>query len=83
MGKPPMARQSHTATLVGRKIYIYGGSTESAFLGDVAVLDMDGLTWQYPIINPDGAASPRFGHSATLVNEHQIWWVGSLAAIHM
>jgi len=40
-GQGPSERAGHTATLVGRKLVIYGGSCVDEYLGDMFVLDTD------------------------------------------
>jgi hypothetical protein len=78
LGEPPEARKLHTATLVGRKIYYLYGSSATNFLDDVVVLDMDVLEWSRPHVVTPRRPSPRFGHSATLVNGHEIWYYPTL-----
>jgi hypothetical protein len=72
LGEPPAAREGHTATLAGRKIYFLYGCSSSSFMDDMVVLDMDNLEWSRPALLGD-QPSPRFGHTATLVNDHEIW----------
>jgi hypothetical protein len=72
-GEAPLARESHTATLVGRKIYFMYGCSATAFMDDIVVLDMDSLEWSRPPVNSLKRPSMRFGHTATLVNDHEIW----------
>mmetsp|Transcript_17787 Transcript_17787/g.30052 ORF Transcript_17787/g.30052 Transcript_17787/m.30052 type:complete len:674 (-) Transcript_17787:356-2377(-) len=40
-GKPPGKRAGHTATAVGRHIYVFGGSCGTDYLSDLFVLDTD------------------------------------------
>jgi hypothetical protein len=40
-GKPPGKRAGHTATAVGRHIYVFGGSCGTDYLNDFFVLDTD------------------------------------------
>ncbi|KAL7551545.1 hypothetical protein ACHAWF_014792, partial [Thalassiosira exigua] len=40
-GKPPGRRAGHTATAVGRHIYVFGGSCGTDYLNDFFVLDTD------------------------------------------
>jgi len=40
-GSGPSARAGHTATLVGRKLVIYGGSCVDQYLNDMFILDTD------------------------------------------
>lgn len=40
-GKPPGKRAGHTATAVGRHIYVFGGSCGTDYLSDLVVLDTD------------------------------------------
>ena len=77
-GDPPPPREGHTATLVGTHMYVYGGSSETGYLNDVYIMDVEAplgagrevaLAWGRPDINPGaGHAQPlgREGHTATL-----------------
>lgn len=78
LGEAPLARESHTATLVGRKIYFMYGCSATAFMDDIVVLDMDSLEWSRPSVTSLKRPSMRFGHTATLVNDHEIWLYGGI-----
>ncbi len=40
-GIPPSAREGHTATVVGSKMYLFGGSGSSAYYNDLFTLDLE------------------------------------------
>jgi hypothetical protein len=39
-GKPPSARYAHSATLVGSKLFIFGGCGENSVYNELLVLDL-------------------------------------------
>jgi len=63
-GAKPEGREGHSATLVGNKLYVFGGSSLGKLLEDVFVLDLDTLTWEAK--NLAGEAEPRAYHSAAI-----------------
>lgn len=42
-GNAPAAREGHSATLIGTKMYIYGGKNLLGFLGDMYVFDFESV----------------------------------------
>mmetsp|Transcript_30923 Transcript_30923/g.40838 ORF Transcript_30923/g.40838 Transcript_30923/m.40838 type:complete len:719 (-) Transcript_30923:201-2357(-) len=72
-GTPPRGRSYHSATVVGNKIVIYGGSNYKSCFEDLVVLDMAGGDWQwfYPLTVGDIKPGKRTGHSATLLADQK------------
>ncbi|KAL7539125.1 hypothetical protein ACHAXR_009037 [Thalassiosira sp. AJA248-18] len=54
-GKPPGRRAGHTATAVGRHVYVFGGSCGTDYLNDFFVLDTD----PPPLMNVTEPPSPQ------------------------
>ncbi|KAA8536732.1 hypothetical protein F0562_029210 [Nyssa sinensis] len=44
-GNIPVPRDSHTAVVVGNKLFVYGGDCGDRYQGDVNMLDMNTQTW--------------------------------------
>eukprot|EP00854_Cymbomonas_tetramitiformis_P005424 gene5424-6576_t len=74
-GAPPTPRAHHSATLVGDKVFFFGGySGHGKTSSDFYALELDGyldpesekpLTWTMPTLKGKGPG-PRFDHSSTL-----------------
>ncbi|CAO3651394.1 unnamed protein product [Mucor hiemalis] len=69
-GQPPAKRNDHSATLWnGDKLVIFGGnSEEDDHFNDVAVLNLNNMTWWHPEVHgfiPEG----RIRHSASICND--------------
>lgn len=78
-GLGPSARGGHSATLVGSRIFVFGGhrfgGDEAVYFNDCQVLDVDANQWKE--LRAKGTApSPRYGHSATLVGPRVILFGG-------
>ncbi len=77
----PEKRRGHSATMVGEKLFVFGGEGEAIFqrkaLNDMHILDCERLTWS-PITSKKGVSSPppRFHHSATAVNNNILIYGG-------
>lgn len=80
-GRPPAKRYDHSTTLWNKsKLIIFGGYGEEDgnFLDDIAVLDLETMTWEHPETNgfrPEG----RVRHSATIFND-KLYIAGGLSA---
>lgn len=63
----PSARYGHAATVVGTRVYVFGGRGErGAVFNDLWALDVN--TWAWSRLPSSSAPpSPRFGHSLTAV----------------
>lgn len=68
-GTKPSSRGGHTATLIGDRLWIFGGEDRSRrALGDVHCLDLSQMAWASP--KTTGAApSARTGHTAAAHGE--------------
>mmetsp|Transcript_31138 Transcript_31138/g.69212 ORF Transcript_31138/g.69212 Transcript_31138/m.69212 type:complete len:720 (-) Transcript_31138:447-2606(-) len=63
-GDAPAARGGHTATLLGRRIFVFGGEdAHRKGLGDLWVLDVETMSWSSPETTGKGP-SPRSAHVA-------------------
>jgi len=79
-GSPPSTRYGHTATLVNKKVYVFGGRQGSEYFDDVHVLDISGLpqTVRWSKVETKGTApSPRYQSTATLVGGYLLVYGGS------
>lgn len=70
-------RAGHSATAVGRHIYVFGGRRGSHFYGDLLLFDTHSRVWTSPAA--PCPFSPRANHTATLVGS-TIWFVGGCDA---
>eukprot|EP01125_Pyxidicula_operculata_P011586 TRINITY_DN3797_c0_g1_i1.p1 TRINITY_DN3797_c0_g1~~TRINITY_DN3797_c0_g1_i1.p1 ORF type:complete len:385 (-),score=114.65 TRINITY_DN3797_c0_g1_i1:533-1687(-) len=92
-GIAPAGRAMHTATVVGRKIYIFGGANstgtrdDSSGFCDLFELDVDTMTWT-ECETKSTPPLPCYGHSATLYADNKILFFGgkgykTLNSIHV
>ena len=51
MGERPMARANHSGSIVGSKLYIFGGCWEDRRLNDLWCLDLTSLNWTCILVN--------------------------------
>ena len=51
MGERPMARANHAGSIVGGKLYIFGGCWEDRRLNDLWCLDLTTLNWTCILVN--------------------------------
>jgi len=58
--------KNHTATAVGRSIFIFGGYDGLKNHSDLFIFHVDTLKWHQPVVSGD-APSGRNGHTATLL----------------
>ncbi|KAG7021039.1 Rab9 effector protein with kelch motifs, partial [Cucurbita argyrosperma subsp. argyrosperma] len=49
-GDVPVPRDSHSATAVGQKLFVYGGDCGDRYQGGVDMLDMHSMTWSRVLI---------------------------------
>ncbi len=62
-GTPPSPRAAHSATVIGRCIFFFGGNDGSRLFDDLHVLDLDTMVWSQP--KTLGTPPPaRAGHTA-------------------
>ncbi|ODM90762.1 Host cell factor 1 [Orchesella cincta] len=89
-GSTPSPRSLHTATLVGDKMYVFGGwvpmlveelknsEKEWKCTNSLACLNVDSLTWEnlHQDILDDKVPRARAGHSAVVINTRIYIWSG-------
>ena len=74
IGDIPPPSRAHTATLVDRKIVIYGGGQGTTYYDTVYVFDTTTRKWIHPVIAGD-IPPPRRAHTAVLY-QGKIWVFG-------
>jgi tRNA wybutosine-synthesizing protein 3 len=64
----PVGRWSHSATLLGSNLYIYGGRNETKVLNDLYALDLEAkpLRWKNVSVNTN-VCKPKFDHVAVAI----------------
>lgn len=67
-------RAGHTATVVGKDVYILGGRNGNEFFNDMWVFDTEGEQWK--LLQAKVPFPPRAYHTCTLVNDHELWVIG-------
>ncbi|CAI5502357.1 unnamed protein product [Closterium sp. Naga37s-1] len=65
-GTPPSPRDSHTSTVVGSRMFVFGGTDGSSGLNDLYMLDTSTNTWTRLAAQGDVPAA-REGHAAARV----------------
>lgn len=71
-GKVPVAREGHSATLVGSKVIVFGGEDRRRrLLNDVHVLDLETMTWDL-VETTQTPPAPRFDHTAEVHADHYL-----------
>jgi hypothetical protein len=70
----PKSRNSHTASVIGSNIWLFGGSNGEHCFNDLHVFDSHKRRWHTPHIKGI-IPTPRFGHAAAVVND-QIFVIG-------
>ncbi|ETV79299.1 hypothetical protein H257_07351 [Aphanomyces astaci] len=75
-GKPPAPRYNHTATLIGTKMFVFGGKgAKGALYRDMFYLDLE--TWHWFSVNwTTESPSERFSHSALAVGNKLVIFGG-------
>ncbi|KAF6261075.1 hypothetical protein COO60DRAFT_821770 [Scenedesmus sp. NREL 46B-D3] len=63
----------HSATVVGSKVYVFGGRKGSKFFNDLLVYDSCSGQWAS---GPECPVRPRANHTATLVGS-KLWIIGT------
>lgn len=62
-GRRPTGRYGHTLNIIGSKLYVFGGQSESFFLNDLVAFDlnafqMPGYGWEFLIQNSAEGGPP-------------------------
>jgi len=73
-GVVPAQRHSHTATLVDKRIFVFGGYGQR-YYNDLIILNCATLVWSKPRVNGAGP-SPRSSHSAVTDGKDKIYVFG-------
>jgi len=73
LGTPPIEREGHTASSIGRNMLVFGGAGLDAVdhpinLADLHVLDTDTWTWHQPILGSDVLPQERRYHTASVID---------------
>lgn len=61
-----MARNAHTMTVVGTKLFLFGGHSGNKHLKDLHLFDTETMTWSEPITYGNQPKGLR-GHTASLI----------------
>jgi hypothetical protein len=72
-GQAPPGLRGHTATLIGSKIFLYGGYDGRGRSNDLYLLDPVTLTWEHPPTT-DRTPAGRQRHTACLVGSNKVRW---------
>ena len=65
-GFSPTPRAAHTASVVGQKLFIFGGNNGSVRLQDLYSLDTQTMAWKKEVCS-GSVPAPRAGHTMTLL----------------
>ena len=68
-GNAPLGRLNHSASLIGTRMFIFGGWNKDAFFNDLFVLDLAAMAWTQPETSGP-APLPRMGHVATVIGSN-------------
>ncbi|CAJ1975402.1 unnamed protein product [Sphenostylis stenocarpa] len=67
-GSPPIPRDSHSCSVVGDGLFVFGGTDGTRQLNDLHILDISSHTWIVPTVR--GEAPPaREGHGAAVIGK--------------
>uniref|UniRef100_K7KW81 Attractin/MKLN-like beta-propeller domain-containing protein n=1 Tax=Glycine max TaxID=3847 RepID=K7KW81_SOYBN len=67
-GPPPTPRDSHSCTVIGDNLFVFGGTDGTKLLNDLQILDTSSNTWVFPTVRGE-APDAREGHDAALVGK--------------
>eukprot|EP00941_MAST-03F_sp_MAST-3F-sp1_P005567 g5567.t1 len=68
-GTAPSARNNHTSTRVGTRLFVHGGHGGSSWLDDLFCLDTKRKVWSKPDLLPNSMPPARACHTLTRVNQ--------------
>ena len=76
-GESPSPRHGHSAVLLQRHIFVFGGKGENPrdFFGDLYHLDPNKLIWSKPEIMGT-APIPRCYHATDCYRNNELWLIG-------
>jgi len=72
----PKGRFGHTANLIGRKIYFFGGWGDGRYRNDIITYDLDREEW-CPLVLSGPVPETRYCHTATTVGKKIYVWGGN------
>jgi len=67
-------RTGNSAVWTGRQMIVWGGGSQSVWLGDGGIYNLDSNTWR--VISQNGAPSPRWFHGAVWTGKEMLVWAG-------
>lgn len=70
-GAAPPGKMNHSATMIGSKMFVFGGWDGDNFFDDLHVLDMESMAWSKPSTTGVGP-SARMGHVAVQVSSNYL-----------
>lgn len=68
-GNAPLGRLNHSASLIGTKMFVFGGWNKDSFFNDLFVLDLAAMAWTQPDTSGP-SPTPRMGHVATVIGNN-------------
>lgn len=74
-GAQPCPRAAHSATVVGTRVYVFGGNDGTRLFNDLHILEVETMGWSKPKVR-GMPPSPRAGHGAALVGDHELYIFG-------
>ncbi|KAI8475739.1 MAG: hypothetical protein J3K34DRAFT_480381 [Monoraphidium minutum] len=82
-GDAPCARGGHSATLVGDRLYVFGGEdSRRRPLDDLHILDLPSMEWSLIAVpgKPHAKPPPRCGHAAVVLHDKLVVFGGGSIA---
>ncbi|XP_014493373.1 rho GTPase-activating protein gacHH [Vigna radiata var. radiata] len=67
-GTPPTPRDSHSCSVVGDSLFVFGGTDGTRLLNDLHILDTSSHTWIFPTVRGE-APEAREGHAAAVIGK--------------
>ena len=64
------ARQFHTASIIGDKMYVFGGGDGKYWLNDLLIFDLKTYEWEGPVETKGKAPSGRLQHTAIVCDSN-------------
>ena len=75
-GVPPSPRRGHSAVIVDKRMYVFGGYNGSAHLPDLQVLHLASMTWESIKTLGESYPSARRQHAMAAVGRHLVVYGG-------
>ncbi|ESW10364.1 hypothetical protein PHAVU_009G202800 [Phaseolus vulgaris] len=67
-GTPPSPRDSHSCSVVGDNLFVFGGTDGTRLLNDLHILDTASHTWIFPTVRGE-APDAREGHASAVIGK--------------